>query len=183
MINLLPPETKAQIAAARTNRLLLRYNLLLLLALAFLLAAIVVVYFYLSNTKTSAEAAIVDSRSRVSDYSAVEAEASSFRQNLSNAKQILNSDIKYTKVILDIAGVLPSGVVLDTLSLDSATFGSPMVLTANVKDYPTVLALKDSLQGSSVFSNVSIQSITNGSDGAYPLSAAFSVTIRKDAAQ
>jgi hypothetical protein len=49
MINLLPPETKAQIAAARTNRLLLRYNMLLLAALAFLLAAFVIVYFSLSR--------------------------------------------------------------------------------------------------------------------------------------
>lgn len=183
MINLLPPETKSQIAAARTNRLLLRYNILLLVAIAFLLAAIVIVYFYLSNTKAAAEAQIADSRSKVSDYSAVEAEANSFRQNLASAKQILDSDVRYTKVILDIAGVLPGGVVLDTLVLDSATFGSPMVLTANAKDYPTVLALKDSLQSSSVFSDVSIQSITNSSDGAYPLTAAFSVTIRKDAAQ
>lgn len=181
MINLLPPETKAQIAAARTNRLLLRYNVLLLVALAFLLASIVIVYFYLTNAKAGAEEAIADSRAKVSDYSAVETEANNFRQSLASAKQILDSDVAYTRVILEIANVLPSGIVLDTLNLDSATFGSPMVMTANAKDYAAILALKDSLQSSSVFSNVSIQSIASGTNGAYPLTASFSVTIRKDA--
>jgi Tfp pilus assembly protein PilN len=119
----------------------------------------------------------------VSDYSAVETEANNLRQSLASAKQILDNDVTYTKVVLEIASVLPSGVALDTLTLDSTTFGSPMVLTANAKSYPTVLNLKDSLQRSSVFSDVSIQSITNSSDGSYPLTAAFSVTIRKDAAQ
>lgn len=183
MINLLPPETKTQLAAARANRLLLRYNFLLLAAIAFLLAAIGLVYVYLGNAKAMAEASIVENISKVGDYNAVEAEANSFKQNLTNVKQILDNDVTYTKVILEIANVLPSGVVLDTLSLDSATFGTPTTLTARVRDYPTVLALKDSLQKSSLFSNVSIQTISSEGTGEYPLTATFSVTIRKDAAR
>lgn len=183
MINLLPPETKKQTAAARSNRLLLRYNVLLLAALGFLLAAIGLVYVYLGNTKSSAEAAIADNMSQAGGYGEVEAQANSFRQNLASARQILDSDVTYTKVILEISGVLPRGVVLDTLNLDSQTFGSPTPLTANATDYATVLKLKDSLQASSLFSDVSIQTISNEGSGEYPLSATFSVTIRKDAAR
>lgn len=183
MINLLPPETKAQISAARANRLLLRYNLLLLAAVAFLLIAVIIVYVYLGNAKTVAEATIADNRSKVSDYSAIESQASAFRQNLARAKQILDSDVTYTKVILSIARVLPSGIVLDTLSLNSETFGSPTTLTANARDYAAVLSLKDSLQNSNLFSNVSIQTISNAGDGEYPLSVTLSVTIQKEAAK
>lgn len=182
MINLLPKETKSQIAAARANRLLLRYNIILLGAIGFMLAAIIFIYFYLLNAKAAAEETIEYNRSKASDYSEIEGQANAFKQSLANAKQILDSDATYTKVILDIASVLPPGVVLDTLSLDSTTFGSPTTITANVRDYPTVLTLKDSLQNSEIFSNVSIQTISRGSDGAYPLSATLSVTIRKDAA-
>lgn len=183
MINLLPQETKAQLAAARANRLLLRYNVLLLAAIGFLLAAIGLVYIYLGSAKAAAETAIANNIAKVGDYSAVEAEASSFKQNLSNVKQILDNDVTYTKVILEIANVLPAGVVLDTLNLDSTTFGTPTTLTTRVSDYPTVLALKDSLQKSSLFSNVSIQTISSDGTGQYPLTATFSVTIRKDAAR
>lgn len=182
MINLLPPDSKSQIRAARSNRMLLRYNLLLLVALIFLIAAIGTVYVSLINTRVAAEDTIAFNQSKVTDYAAIQTQAASFRQNLSSAKQILDSDVAYTGVILEIAQVLPSGVVLDTLSLDSRTFGTPTTLAARVKDYPTALNLKNSLQKSSVFSDVSIQSITGGGDGEYPLSVTLSVTIRKEAA-
>ncbi len=183
MINLLPPDIKKQTSAARTNLLLLRYTILLLGAVAFLLAAIGLVYVYLGNAKSTAEETIADNIARAGDYGSVETDANAFRQNLANAKQILDSDIKYTKVILEIANVLPSGIVLDTLSLDSQTFGTPTTLAANARDYATVLRLKDSLQASSIFSNVSIQTISDGGSGDYPLTVTFSVTIRKDAGQ
>ena len=183
MINLLPPETKTQISAARANRLLLRYNLLLLIAVVFMLAAIGLVYIYLGSAKASAESTIAENISRAGDYGSVESDANHFRQQLTNVKQILDNDTKYTKVALEIAAVLPSGVILETLNLDSATFGTPTTLTAKVTDYTTVLKLKESLQQSTIFSDASIQSISDDSDGNYPLTATFSVTIRKDAAK
>ena len=183
MINLLPEDTRSQLSAARTNRLLLRYNILLLGAIGFLLAAIGLVYVYLGSAKAAAEASIQENLTRVGDYSAVEAEANSFKQDLTNAKQILDSDVTYSKIILEIASVLPQGVTLDTLNLDSATFGTPTTLNAKVRDYPTVLVLKDALQGSTLFSDVSIQTISNDGTDSYPLNATFSVTIRKDAAR
>lgn len=183
MINLLPPDAKAQLRAARANRLLLRYNFLLLGAFVFLIASLGVVYMYLTSTSANADATIAYNRAKVSDYAAVQSQANTFRQNLATAKQILSSDTAYTKVILEIAQVLPKGVVLDTLSLDAQTFGKPTTLTAKVKDYPTALTLKSSLQNSSVFSDVSIQSIAGGGDGDYPLSVILNVTIRKEAAQ
>lgn len=183
MINLLPSEVKSQTNAARANRLLLRYNVLLLGAIGFLLAAILLVYIYLASTKSIAEQSIADNIARAGNYGSVEAEANTFKQNLLNAKQILDSDVTYTKVVLEVASVLPPGVVLDTLSLDSQSFGTPTSLSANVRDYETVLKLKDSLQASTIFSDVSIQTISNSGSGEYPLSATFSVTIRKDAAK
>ena len=183
MINLLPQDTRSQLTAARANRLLLRYNVLLLGAIGFLVAAIGLVYVYIGNAQASAEASIQENLTRVGDYTAVESEANAFKQDLANAKQILDNDATYSKVILEIASVLPAGVTLDTLNLDSATFGTPTVLNAKVRDYPTVLALKNALQGSSLFSDVSLQTISSDGTGSYPLNATLSVTIRKDAAR
>ncbi len=183
MINLLPPEIKRETNAARANRLLVRYDILLVGSIVFISGAILLVYIYLGSTKAIAEQTVADNIAKAGDYGSVEAEATAFKQDLTNARQILDSDATYTKVILEIASVLPSGVVLDTLSLDSQTFGTPTTLAANVRDYSTVLRLKDSLQGSSIFSDVSIQTISDSGSGDYPLNATFSVTIRKDAAK
>ena len=182
MINLLPPHEKGQLRAARTNRLLLRYNFLVIIAFVFLIGSLGVVFAFLKNTEAAAEETIAYNQSKVGDYTSVQAEAENFKQRLSSAKQILDTDVAYTNVIMQIAEVMPRGVVLDTLSLDSKTFGSPTTLAAKVKDYPTALNLKNALQKSNVFSNVSIQSITGGGDGDYPLSVTLNVTIRKDAA-
>jgi len=181
MINLLPPEDKRQLQAARSNTLLLRYNFLLVGAVIFLLSATGVVYFYLNTTKASAEQTIKDNDAKVSDYASVETQANSFRSSLSTAKQILDQDVAYTKVILEISQLLPPGVVMDTLSLDAKTFGTPTTFAAKAKNYDAALKLKDSLQSSSLFSNVYFASISGDGDSSYPINVSLNVTIRKDA--
>lgn len=184
MIDLLPPEEKRQLRAARSNTLLIRYNLLLLGAVAFLGLAFGVTYVYLRNTKNNAEQTITQNNAKVGSYAAVTTQAQEFRTNLAIAKQILNQEVTYTKVILAIAKLLPSGVILQNISLDSQTFGTETTLTAQAKDYASALALKDSFQQSPLFSDVHFESITTtGTSGRYPITVSLNVTIKKDAAK
>ncbi|MDX2776564.1 PilN domain-containing protein [Streptomyces caniscabiei] len=184
MINLLPPDEKRQIRAARTNTLLIRYDFLLLGVVAFTAIAIGAVFFYLNNTKATAEATISENRLKASGYAAVEKNATEFRSNLATAKQILDREVTYTKVILDIAHAMPGGTVLESLNLDASTFGTPMTLVAKAKGYNEAIALKDALQKSSIFTDVHFESIVvNDADANYPITANLSVTIKKDAAK
>lgn len=183
MINLLPPNTKKQMRAARSNVLLLRYNFLLIGALVFVLIAIGGTYFYLDTAKGNAEQLIEDSQTQAGRYASVQQDAESYRQKLATAKQILDQDVAYTKVILEIAKTLPSGVVIDKLSLDAKTFGSPTTFTARARDYQSALNLKDSLSDSSLFYNVSIASMSGGGGEGYPININLNVTIQKDAAK
>lgn len=187
MINLLPPEDKRQISAARSNTLLLRYNIFLLGAVAFLFLAVAGVYFYLHTTKVTAEQTIRDNESKVAGFSTVKNQAEQFKTNLSIAKKILDNEVTYTSVILKISHLLPSGVVLDSLNLDSATFGTATTLTARAKNYNDALALKSAFQDSDIFSDVHFQSISSGSSSDssgssdYPVTVNLSVIIKKDA--
>lgn len=186
MINLLPPEEKRQLRAARTNLLLLRYNFFLLAAVVFLGLATGVTYLYLNTTKANAEATINESKAKVSAYSMTAAQADVFRSNLTVAKQILDHEVTYSKVIIGIAQILPSGVVLTGLSLDAHTFGTETTLAAQAKSYDRALALKEAFQASPLFTNVHFQSITTaagGQSGDYPIAVNLSVTIKKDAAK
>lgn len=184
MINLLPPDAKREIQAARANNLLIRYNLLLVSSSIFLLLAIGVVYVYLNNVKTGAQATISDNQAKVADFTPIKNQADLFRQNLSIAKQILDRQVNYTKVMLEIAAILPSGTILSGLNLDASTFGTETTLVAQAKSYDRALALKDAFSESALFSNVHFQSITS-TEGAsdYPMTVTLNVTFKKDAAK
>jgi hypothetical protein len=185
MINLLPHEEMRQLRAARSNVLLARYNFLMIGALVFLLIAVGVTWIQLTVTKSSAETNISLNQDKSSGFIPVQNQADEFRKNLATAKQILDKEVTYTSVVLAIAKVLPQGVVLENLSLDSQTFGTPTVLIAHAKDYTSALALKDSFQASNLFSDVHFDSIATGGDNAtnpdYPVTVNLNVTIKKEA--
>ena len=187
MINLLPDDDKRQLRAARTNSLLVRYNILMLAILAFLGLAISVTYIYLNTTKTNAQGVIDGNQARVSSYAPVQKEADQFRTNLTTAKQILSHEVTYSNVVLEIAALLPSGVVLQSLSLDANTFGTPITLAANAKSYEAAIELKNSFQSSPLFSDVHFTSITSttasGTGSDYPVTVSLSVVIKKGVAK
>ncbi len=184
MINLLPPEHKRDIRAARANTLLIKYNFLLIGVFAFLLLSIGVVYVYLNNTKAAAEVTMQENEAKVSGFASTKEQAEQFRQNLSTAKQILDKEVNYTKVILKIAQSLPAGTILTGLSLDAATFGKETALSAQTKSYDQAIKLKDALAQSGLFTDVHFQSIaasTNSSD--YPITVNLMVTFDTKAAK
>ena len=184
MINLLPPDQKRQLRAARSNTLLIRYNFLLLGALGFLVLASGFVWFFLNNAKATAEQTLADNNAKVTGFAAIKNESDTFRSNLATAKQILDKEVTYTKVILEIASLMPKGVVLDSLDLDSQTFGTPIVLSARAKSYESALALKNSFEKSALFTDVHFQSITTNDDtSGYNYTVSLSVTIQKGAAK
>ena len=184
MINLLPPSEKKELRAARTNVLLLRYNFFLLGAVAFLGVATVITYVYLTTSKSNAEQVMNENHAKESAYRATATEAVQFRNNLTIAKQILDREVPYSKVILNISQILPSGVILGNLSLDAQTFGTETTFNARAKNYDRALALKAAFEKSPMFTGVHFQSIATGdasTDASYPVSVNLSVTIKKDA--
>ncbi len=185
MINLIPTEDRRQLRAARSNTLLVRYNLFLIGAVVFMMLAIGFIYVYLNNSKTAAEATVSENQSKVASFAGVEKEATEFRSNLATAKQILDREVVYTKVILEISRMMPAGTILDNLTLDSTTFGKPTTIVAKAKTYTSALAIKDSFQKSAIFSDVHFESVTiNDADtSGYPMTVNLSVTIKKDAAK
>lgn len=183
MINLLSPEDKRQIRAARSNTLLLRYNLFSFGALIFLIAAIAVTFLYLSTVKSQAEQTIADSQARVSAYAEVKNEAEQFRSNLTTAKQILDSEVNYTNVVIEISQLLPKGVILQQLNLDASTFGTPTTLAVQAKSYDAALSIKDTFQSSPLFSDVHFRSITTAEGSDYPYTVTLGITFDKEAAK
>ena len=185
MINLLPPDYRTQLRAAQANTLLLRYNIFLVGALLFMSLALGVVFFYLTLNKSNAEQTLADNQARVGSYASVQQEATDFRSALATAKQVLDKQVTYTKTVVAITKLMPAGTVLQDLSLDASTFGTPTSFVFQAKDYRTALSIKDSFQASPLFSDVHLQSIASGTgdESDYPYTVTLSLTISKDAAK
>lgn len=182
MINVLPPEAKRQIRAGQSNVLLLRYCIISGLLAGLLFGTSLVVYFIMQRDKGAVNAAIQESATKSARYAQVQQEVDAFSRNLATAKAILSKDVRYSKLAISIAQALPSGIVLQSLTVDAKTFGKPMALSAKGRSYDDAIRLKTSLESSPLFTNVHLQQVTNnaqssGQASPYPVTISISVTI------
>jgi Tfp pilus assembly protein PilN len=159
MINLLPPNTKKQLRAARVNVILLNYCLLIGLT-ALLLGGVFAVGFWAdSNDQQLAAQAKTQSDSAAQSYGTIRKEAETFAKDLGVAKTILTNNVNFSQLILDIAGVVPSGVILNNLSLGTSSQNAPIDVNGRAVSYDAAVSLKNSLDASPIFENVNIVSI------------------------
>lgn len=187
MINLMPPDDRRQLAAARTNTLLLRYAILIIPVIAFLCLEMTAMYVVISTSKSHDEETIRENEQKTVAYADVKKQAESFRSNLSTARYILDKQIPYTTLMLALANNLPQGAVLDKLSIDPTTFGTPTTLTIKTDTYDKSIQIKTTLQNIkinnvSLFSTVSFQSVTTQSTSqsqTYPVTAIYNVIYSK----
>ena len=182
MINLLPPEDKKQLAAARTNTLLRRYVFLLAVVVAVLAMEMTGVYLFLGADKQHSETAILENSRKTAEYSQTQAAAAKFKSDLSTAKFILDKQTDYISLITGVARALPAGAVLETLSLNPDTFGTPTTLTIHTNSYSLAIDVKKDLQKSGLFSDVSFLSVSKdeAADNPRPYTAVYNVTFSKE---
>jgi len=183
MINLLPDDYKKDIRTARANVVLLRYNILMLVSVAVLVVICIAFYFILTISQASAVSRNTENSSKASSFQEVRTAADEYRSNLSVANSVLSNSVNYTTVIFEITKLLPSGVVLDTISLSASDFGKQMVFATHAKSYSHATQLKESFQSSKLFSNVYFQNITDtsspDSNEAYPVAVTLSAQLNK----
>lgn len=185
MINLLPIEIKRQIRAGRTNTALIRYIVFLGISVAFLISACFMSYLILTSSKTAAEKLITINQSKNSSTSVITGQANSIIASLTTAKDILDQQTNYSDIITGIGAVLPSGIILDSLSLTNDTIGMPITLRAHARTTDDVASLKTNFQQSRLFSNFSLTSLTAGSNSSvgYPVVISVGITINKSTTQ
>ncbi|HYG83386.1 MAG TPA: hypothetical protein VD907_00730 [Verrucomicrobiae bacterium] len=181
MINLLSPEEKRQLRAARTNVLLLRYNILVAITILAVGGVFGVGFFITFQEREQALQEQRDNQARTADFSQVRREAEEFTKNLATAKSILSQEIVYSELLVAVAKTLPRGTVLTDISLTPANFNTPSTLAARTKNYDGALQLKGTLEASPLFSNVSITNIIQDSTNrAYPVSVQLNVTLHPE---
>ena len=184
MINLLSNETKNNLRAAHSNATLLKYLLVTGLGVIFLALVSFGTYLVMTDIKTSAENSLTTNQEQSSSYSDAQTQANTLKASLAKAKNILDSEVQYSKLLTSIAALMPTGTIIDSLSLNSKIFESPITLSVYADSTETALKLKEKFQSSPLFSGVSFQSITNSSNmkvSGYSVTATVSLSITKGA--
>lgn len=160
MINLLSPETKKQIRAARMNVVLVNYCLLIGVT-AVCMAAIFGVGFWADmNDQQTAQESKDTSTNAAAEYSKTRTAATAFAKDLATAKTILANNVSFSKLITDIASVVPSGVILNNLSLGTNTNNAPITISGRASTSQRAIDLKNSLEASAIFENVSFINVS-----------------------
>ncbi|HEU5187585.1 MAG TPA: PilN domain-containing protein [Candidatus Saccharimonadales bacterium] len=181
MINLISPQAKKQLRAARVNRTLGSYFLILLGA-AMLLGGIFAVGFYTTNVAMQqANQLTAENLQKAEAYAKVRTQAEAFSKDLNVAKTILASDVRFSKLIGTIAAVIPKGVILTNLTLTAAQNpNAPLTINARAKNFDDGIALKNNLEASPIFENVKlINASTSPEVSAYPVTLSLSVQFTK----
>jgi len=182
MINLIPEFEKKEIRAGRANNLLIRYTVIMAAILMAMAAEFVLAYFYMQHIEDSAQVTISNNQAKSQEIKQKEKDVTAFRQNLSTAKQILDKQVDYSTITLEVSSLIPRGVVLEQLTIDPATFGTATTLTAQTTSETTARDLKKALEDSTYFSDVRFDTIARAQsdDARYPYTATLSVTFNKE---
>jgi Tfp pilus assembly protein PilN len=183
MINLMPDIDKKEIRAARANVILGRYIYIVLLAFAFLLLLLTGSYVVLTQTKDSATKLMDANSSKAAVYSATRAQVDELSSRLVQTKTILNQEVLYSNVLMNIGQQMPAGTVLDKITLNSASFtGTPVTLKAYAKTTANAVALREKFQSSPIFTNVNFSSVTDSAGiPGYPVSVTMTLVVTKAA--
>lgn len=186
MINLMPDEAKKQLRAARVNVLLVRYIIVVAIAFGFLVMILAGSYVLLTQTKDSAQQLVDASDTKAEVYNETKTQVDALSKKLTAAKLILDQETLYSKALINIGRLTPSGTVIDKIKLNTSSFsGSPLTLQVYAKSTESAVKLRENFQASPFFTGVSFQSISDSSGGitGYPVSATMTLTITKAAAR
>jgi len=182
----MPDEAKKQIRAARVNVMLVRYTLVILFAFVFLALLLAGSYVVLAQTKQSAETLISANDTKAEVYSTTKAQVDALSSSLSETRTILDQEILYSNVLMNIGQQMTPGTVLEKVSLDATNFtGTPIALKAYAKDNAAAVALREKFQSSPFFSGVNFESVSEAGSGVagYPTSVSLTLTLNRSASE
>lgn len=135
MINLLPPETKQNIALARRNAKLLQLSGLLTLVIIGTALIAVFGIFYMQQSKKAISSQVVKSQETIKSQQleSVQKQVEDISNNLKLTTQVLSREVLFSKLLRQIGAAMPAKTLLSDLTIGKTEGG--IDLTAVAADY------------------------------------------------
>lgn len=137
MINLMPPAQKEALAYARRNARLVKVMSVIFVALLGALVITVGSLFYLRQSTSSVQKSINESKSGLAAQNETQVlqQAKDMSDNLKLALDVLSNEILFSQLLNKIGEIMPSGTVLEGLSLSNEVFGIGIDLEVGARNY------------------------------------------------
>lgn len=181
MINLLATDRKAELSAARTNIIILRYIGILLLAFAFIFGVFYTSYSVLERTMVSSTQLIESNDVKAEVYSETQEQVNALSTQLNEARNILNNEVRFSQVLVQIGQAMPEGIIIGDVTLTNEAFtGKPIEIKAYAKSSNEASQLPSQLLSSPIFSSVTLQGTeSSGGVSGYPVVVTVTAVLSK----
>ncbi len=159
MINLMPADIKEEIKFARHNVSLIQYCILAAIV-SFALAAIMLFGLILMNRDQNIIQSAIDSRQSILvELDKTDAEAQAFADNVSTISSLLDRELNFSQVVVQIAELIPNGATLSRLDLPNDVKTAPFPLSVEVNDQSLAGVLQQNFEQSEIFEGADVQNI------------------------
>lgn len=188
MINLIDPEDRRQLRAARLNVKLFRFVVLSLIVILGVGAVYGTGFWLALSDRAEATTKHQESEEQLAHYADAASKAAAYRQDLTVAKQILGGGMTFSTFLTDLGALMPPNTIVANLSISTKTGGGQktgaLSFLTRAKSYDDVLKIKQAFETSELFSDVRIVSTSvpekpadQGIAERYPYEATFEVTV------
>ena len=165
MINLLPPARLLNMRIARNNVILRRYLELALLSMAIVAIAVIGAYYFLESQQNNSEQTASLARQKAEELAPVQKQAEELSVTINTISGLLSRNMKFSEMLTQIGGVMPSGSVLTGLQFSLQDLKSPLVVSAQVENEERAAVLRNNLANSALFKSAEIKSIIEIEEG------------------
>jgi Tfp pilus assembly protein PilN len=182
MINLLPPDIKDNYHYARRNSRLVRW--VIFMSFGFvglgLLSGIGMLYLNSTATSYNQQASALETSLSNQKQTETEKQVNDISNDLKLALQVLSKQVMYSKMLKQLATIIPSNAALSSLAINQGQ--NALDITANTADYTAATQLQVNLAdpGNKIFSKADIINIScpTATSGSQPKRFPCTVTVR-----
>ncbi|MBC7581853.1 hypothetical protein H7097_03240 [Aeromicrobium sp.] len=162
MINLLPPTVKEDYVYGSRNTTLLHWALAIMVGLVGLGAITTYGMATLQKSSNSYSAQVITAEQQLADQNlqGTEKQVKELSSDFKLVVQVLSKEVLFSKLLKQIATVIPSNAILTGLTINQTSGG--IDISAAAKDYATATQLQVNLEdpANKIFSKADILSIT-----------------------
>lgn len=159
MINLLPTEVKQQITYKKRNSLLVKYIIASTAVVAMVALVMLAGGYFLQTEQQQLQSEIERKQKQLGDLSLQAEQARVLSNQVDTIAHLLEQEVKFSKLLPAIAGLIPNGAELTNLNLNEE-IDEPLLLVANVDSQTTAAVLRENIESSDLFNSADIQSIS-----------------------
>lgn len=158
MINILPEDIKRQIDYSRRNVIARKYLVVICLIILITGASLVISHEYANQQIAKYEENLQERTNKAEQYKDLESSVDKLNSQIRTIEALLSQRPRFSVLLEDLAGVLPSGSYLNGIQL-SEEIDQPLQLTITVPSQDQSVRVRNALLQSPHISSADIQSI------------------------